>query len=223
MANADDKLLDHDYDGIRELDNELPAWWLLILYGSIAFAVVYMLWYHILGIGYLQADEYQKEMDPSYVRVRPPNEAILGIFTNYHPPYYNPRGDLTPWEEAQGEEKPAFVMLTRASDTTSYTLLTDPEDIETGHKLFEKTCASCHGKFGEGSVGPNLTDNYWLHGGKFSDIVKTIEYGVPAKGMISWRGYLKPNEILEAASFIHSIHGTNPPNPKAPQGDPETE
>jgi len=219
MVDADDKLLDHDYDGIKELDNELPTWWLMILYGSIAFAAVYMLWYHILGIGYLQVDEYKKEMDPSYVRVRPPDEAILGIFTSYHQPYYNPAGDMTPWKEEQGIDKPAFVMLDRESDTTTYTLLTDAEDLDKGKAIFQKSCATCHGKFGEGGVGPNLTDNYWLHGGKFTDIVKTIQYGVPAKGMISWRGYLKPEEILEAASYIHSLHATNPPNPKAPQGE----
>ncbi len=219
MDPVEDNLLDHDYDGIRELDNELPTWWLMILYGSIAFAFVYMVWFHVLGVGYLSTDEYMKEMDPSYVRVRPADEALLGVFTTYHSPYYNPRGDMTPWREAMGTERPAFVMLDRASDTTSYAVLTDETSIETGRDIYYKNCASCHGRQGEGGVGPNLTDDYWIHGAKITDIVKTIEYGVPAKGMISWRGYLDKDQILQAASFIHTLKGTNPPNPKAPEGD----
>jgi len=79
----------------------------LILYGTVAFAVVYMLWYHVLGIGYLSADEYLKDMDPAYVRVRPPDEAIFGVIKTYHSPYYNPRGDVTPWKEALETETPA--------------------------------------------------------------------------------------------------------------------
>jgi cytochrome c oxidase cbb3-type subunit 3 len=219
MTNADDKLLDHDYDGIRELDNELPAWWLLILYGSIAFAVVYMIWFHVLGFGYLSADEYNKEIDPLYVRVRPPDEKLLGVFAAYHSPYYDPRGDMTPWKEAMAEPVAAVVVLDRASDTSVYTVLSDEESFEEGRELFYKNCASCHGRSGEGSVGPNLTDDYWIHGARFSDIVKTVEYGVPAKGMISWRGYLKKDQILQTASFVHTLKGTNPPNAKAPEGD----
>ncbi len=55
-------LLDHDYDGIRELDNNLPRWWVWLFYLSIVFAVIYMLYYHVLRIGNLQAAEYEKEM-----------------------------------------------------------------------------------------------------------------------------------------------------------------
>jgi len=100
------------------------------------------------------------------------------------------------------------VILDRKSDTTTYTFLADEESIEQGREIFYKNCASCHGKLGEGSVGPNLTDDYWILGGKFSDIVKTIEYGSPAKGMVSWRGYLNNDQVLQTASFIHTLKGT---------------
>ncbi|ROL59346.1 cytochrome oxidase subunit III, partial [Bacteroidetes/Chlorobi group bacterium ChocPot_Mid] len=80
-------------------------------------------------------------------------------------------------------------------------------------------CAACHGAMGEGGIGPNLPDNYWIHGNGINNIAKTIALGVPEKGMISWKATFKSNDILALASYVMSLHGTNPPNPKAPQGD----
>jgi len=68
-------------------------------------------------------------------------------------------------------------------------------------------------------VGPNLTDNYWIHGNKVEDVVKIITYGVAEKGMIPWEKTLSKRQIVEVASYIHSMQGTNPANGKAPQGD----
>jgi cytochrome c oxidase cbb3-type subunit III len=97
--------------------------------------------------------------------------------------------------------------------------LKDEKVLATGKEIFVSKCAVCHGQKGEGIVGPNLTDEYWLHGGTVNDVFKTIKYGVPDKGMISWKATLKPDEIQDVSNYILSIVGTNPPNPKAPQGE----
>jgi cytochrome c oxidase cbb3-type subunit III len=93
----------------------------------------------------------------------------------------------------------------------------DPEVLARGKKTFTLLCAPCHRPDGGGLVGPNLTDDYWIHGAKFSDNVTTIWNGVPAKGMITWKNTLKPKEIYEVASYIYTLRGTHPPNPKPPE------
>ena len=84
-------------------------------------------------------------------------------------------------------------------------------------------CIACHGKDGEGTIGPNLVDDYWLHKGGIKDIFKTIKYGYPEKGMKSWQQDLPAKSINEVASYIKSLRGTNPPNAKEKQGDLYTE
>ncbi|MGK9368185.1 cbb3-type cytochrome c oxidase N-terminal domain-containing protein [Melioribacter sp. Ez-97] len=95
----------------------------------------------------------------------------------------------------------------------------DAATLSEGKEIFVKNCASCHGQNGEGLIGPNLTDDYWIHGGGIKNIFKTIKYGVPQKGMISWESQLEPKKIQAVASYIITLHGTNPPNPKAPEGE----
>ncbi len=264
-----DVLMDHSYDGIRELDNDLPPWWLYLFYFTIAFAVVYMLYYHVLGIGDSSAVEYQKEINPNYATVQ---QSSKSIFSVYHSPYYNPRGDISPrirkqfdeyigpnvdfkklvmeamirgnaaeqeklkkdfpdiWAEltaasggkaptAQPETKVEAAPAQVAQAVKTYKPLTDQASLAKGKEIFQKNCVSCHGPQGQGLIGPNLTDDYWIHGAGMSNVVHTIIEGVPAKGMISWRGVLKEDEILQVASYILTLHGTNPPNPKAPQGE----
>jgi cytochrome c oxidase cbb3-type subunit 3 len=97
--------------------------------------------------------------------------------------------------------------------------LADATGIAEGDKLFHSNCYACHGAKGEGGVGPNLTDNYWLHGGTINDVFKTIKYGWPDKGMQAWEKMYSPIQIKNLASYIKTLAGTNPPNPKAPQGD----
>ncbi len=96
--------------------------------------------------------------------------------------------------------------------------LTAGSDLESGKAVFITVCAACHGKEGQGIVGPNLTDDYWLHGGSINDVFKTIKYGYPEKGMKSWKDDYSPSQLAQIASYVESLHGTNPPNPKAPQG-----
>ena len=87
-----------------------------------------------------------------------------------------------------------------------------------GSELFQSRCASCHGKAGEGGIGPNLTDSFWLHGAKPAEIAKTINEGVLDKGMPPWSASIAPPEVASLVAYIVSLKGTNPPNAKAPQG-----
>ncbi|PSL49367.1 cytochrome c oxidase cbb3-type subunit 3 [Chitinophaga niastensis] len=130
-------------------------------------------------------------------------------------------------ELAMAEEKAAIAKeayLKNAAnniDENNVTLLVDAGDITAGQKMFISNCAPCHGPQGQGVVGPNLTDDYWLHGGKINEVFKTIKYGVADKGMKSWQEDFSPKQLAQLASFIKSIHGSNPPNAKEPQGQKE--
>jgi mono/diheme cytochrome c family protein len=104
-------------------------------------------------------------------------------------------------------------------DLATAVVLTDETSLKAGAERFKNLCASCHGQSGEGNVGPNFTDNYWLHGGEFKDICSTISKGVVEKGMIAWSAQLSDVEIKEVASYILSMEGTNIPKGKAPQGE----
>src|SRR5690606_41391888 len=87
-----------------------------------------------------------------------------------------------------------------------------------GKALFTTNCAACHGANGEGTIGPNLTDRFWLHGGEIKDIFKTVKYGVPEKGMVPWEQTLTPAQIAEVSNFILTLRDTNPANPKGAEG-----
>ncbi|HLG33059.1 MAG TPA: cbb3-type cytochrome c oxidase N-terminal domain-containing protein [Ignavibacteriaceae bacterium] len=99
------------------------------------------------------------------------------------------------------------------------TELTEAAALESGKTIFNNNCIACHAADGGGLVGPNLTDDYWIHGGGIKNIFKVIKYGVPEKGMISWQTQLNASQIQQVASFILSLHGTKPAAPKNPEGD----
>lgn len=85
-------------------------------------------------------------------------------------------------------------------------------------EIFATRCAACHGPGGGGLIGPNLTDEYWLHGGRPTDIYRVIAEGVPDKGMVPWKGQLRPAELTSVTAYVLSLQGTNPANAKPPQG-----
>jgi cytochrome c oxidase cbb3-type subunit 3 len=173
---------DHNYDGIIELDNSLPPWWVYMFYGTIIFAFTYMIYFTYFD-GPTQQMEYDTEVA----------QAI--------------------------QKKNEFLKKTAALvDETSVLILTDATALAKGKSSYITKCAACHGMNGEGLVGPNLTDDYWIHGGSIKDIFKTIKYGWPEKGMISWESQITPMEMQQISSFIITIKGTNPANPKAPEG-----
>ncbi len=117
--------------------------------------------------------------------------------------------------EIQHEE----YLMTQANavDETNVKFLTGA-DLEAGKKTFTTICAACHKSDGGGLVGPNLTDEYWLHGGSLKDIFKTVKYGYPDKGMISWKAQLSPTQIAQVANYVYTLRGTQCKDPKAPQG-----
>jgi cytochrome c oxidase cbb3-type subunit 3 len=103
-------------------------------------------------------------------------------------------------------------------DESSVTIMTGA-DLEAGKKVFVTLCAACHKVDGGGLVGPNLTDNYTIHGGSIQDVFKTIKYGVPEKGMISWKAQLSPMQMAQVANYVLTLRGTNPPDAKEKQGE----
>ena len=105
------------------------------------------------------------------------------------------------------------------SEAIEVTILIDSESIEKGKSIYTTNCVACHGANGEGLIGPNFCDSNWIHGGEVNDIVRIINVGVPAKGMIPWDKTLTPDQILQVASYILTLEGTNPPNQKAAEGE----
>lgn len=184
VEHEKDILLNHNYDGIMELDNNLPPWWKWTFYLSIVFGVIYMTHYHITKTGDLPHAELQAKLKQA------------------------------------DEEVAAY--LARASmnvDESSVKYVLDDERLKGGASIYKASCAVCHGDQGQGGVGPNLTDPYWLHGGSIGDVFKTVKYGVPAKGMKPWEKDLSPIQIQNVSTYILAMQGNTPPNPKEPQGD----
>lgn len=260
MDKKKDLLMDHEYDGIQELDNDLPPWWLNLFYITILFSFVYLMYFHVLGMGDLQEAELYKEYDPSWTS----GKQTASVLGEYSSPYASPKGEITPYIEAQfssyiGPEVPVEALIVEAmrrsdtemldklkaafpvyyeklisgegpldpkaggavaaADLSPVEALTDEASLAEGKDIFIKNCASCHGMSGEGGVGPNMTDDYWIHGAEMNQMIKIVNEGVIAKGMIPWRGTLSDDKILKVSSYIKTIRGTNPPNGKAPQGE----
>lgn len=182
VAQERDIMLDHDYDGIKELDNKLPPWWVWGFYVTIAWGIGYLGYFHVMS-GPRQVDEFKTDLA----------------------------------EKAAIKE--AYLATNAMSvDENSVTLLTDEAALSAGRKIFIDNCASCHAADGGGLVGPNFTDQYWIHGGGIADVFGVIKYGVLEKGMISWQETLNPVQMQQVASYVLSLQGTAPAAPKEPQG-----
>lgn len=173
--------LGHEYDGIRELNNRLPPWWLYGFYLCIVFAGIYLWRFHVTHNGPSSAEEYENSVTVAKARIDA---------------YIKAKGD--------------------AVDEYTVTQLTDKASLDEGKIIFEKSCVTCHKATGGGDVGPNLTDDFWLHGNDIKSVFKTIRYGINA--MPQWQMAYSNKQLQLVASYVKSLHGTNPPNPKAPQG-----
>ena len=172
-------MTDHEYDGIKELDNVLPPWWVWLFYLSIVFAVVYFGYYEIYKSTDMSMDEYQVEM-------------------------------------LIAEEQAAAIGVT----PDNVQLMEDESNLANGKKVFESNCASCHLIDGGGSIGPNLTDNYWKNGGSIKNLFTTVENGIPATTMVSWKALISPNDRQDVVSYILvKLVGSTPANPKDPEGE----
>jgi len=178
-----DVLLDHDYDGIKELDNALPPWWKWGFYFTIIVAVIYIFNYHVFGTGKNPEQEYAAEM-------------------------------------AEGKRlEEQYKARTKTLVDENNITLADADGIAAGKALYTTSCVACHMADGGGGIGPNLTDEYWIHGGGLNDIYKTLKIGYPDKGMQSWESLYSPAQMRNLTSFVKSLKGTKPATPKAPQGD----
>jgi len=160
-------LIDHSYDGIQELDNYMPPWLRYVFWGTIAFAVVYMFNFAVLGLVKTSEQEYVAEVAAAEKQIE------------------------------------AYKLLAVKGINEDNVKVNDAASMKAAKAIFAQNCQACHGAAGEGGVGPNLTDEYWLHGGAVKDIFKTIKYGVPQKGMIAWQQKLQPDQIQQVASYIH--------------------
>ena len=184
IENEGQLLLDHDYDGIKELDNNLPPWWVYLFYGCIIFAAVYLFRFEIMGADN-QEIELKKEMAQAQIDIAE---------------YKKTAPDLM--------------------DENTVTLLTDPTDLAAGKAIFTTNCVACHRADAGGQIGPNLTDDQWILGGGIKNIFHTLlNGGRDGKGMISWKGTLKPKQMQQVASYVLSLQGSNPKDPKAPEGE----
>ncbi len=177
-----DKLLESNYDDIKEYDNDLPKWWLYLFYFTILFSIAYTAYYHF-GPG----------MSP---------HALL-------------EEQMASLKTTQAEFKEADSTQTVALEK----LVSEVGRIALGNKIYTEKCAACHGASGEGLIGPNLTDEYWIHGGTLQDIQNVIENGVLEKGMLAWKSQLSSDELVGVIAYVWSIRN-NKVSGKEPQGDP---
>jgi mono/diheme cytochrome c family protein len=173
----------HEYDGIRELDNDLPPWWVWGFYITIIFSVIYLWRYHVSNTAPLQDEELQIELVRAEERIKAYRASSVNLI-----------------------------------DESNVTFVSDEGWIEKGKQVYTQNCVACHGALGEGGVGPNLTDDYWIHGADIASIFKTIKYGVVEKGMTPWKDLISPTQMAQVSSYIKTLRGTNPPNGKDPQG-----
>ena len=182
-----DVLLDHDYDGIRELDNALPPWWKYGFYVTVVAAFIYVFNFHLFGTGKNPEQEYAAEM-------------------------------------AEGrKQEELYKAKTKDLVDENNVTLADATGIAAGKALYNQSCVACHAADGGGGIGPNLTDDHWIHGGGMNDIYKTIKLGYPEKGMQSWQSVYSPVQMKNLSSFVKSMKGAKPANPKEPQGEPFSE
>ena len=185
MANNDeDRLLEHEYDGIREYDNPLPRWWLWIFYATIVFVPLYYVLPGRLGENGGNVAEYDAE--------------------------------VAAYKSGQPAAPPTI------SSEALLALSKDREAVEEGREVYARNCVACHGADGGGVIGPNLTDDAWIHGGAPSAIHYTVVVGVLAKGMPGWERLLKPEALDQVVAYVISLQGTKPATPKAPEGVVDT-
>lgn len=179
-----DRVMEHEYDGIKEYDNPMPRWWLMTFAGTVIFSIIYYFNVGPVGIGEGRIADYERDMK---------------AFAAAHPA---PTGG------------PSVEQL--------QALVANAGELETGKAAFVKNCVVCHRADGGGLIGPNLADEYWLHGSSLDSIYAVVANGVLEKGMPPWEKVLSPQDLARVVAYVASLRGTNPADPKPPQGVPVT-
>ena len=179
----DPNLMDHNYDGIQELDNPMPTWWLITFFITIVYAGIYYFHYEVSGV-----TNSDQELAQDLAEVEALRSAAKGS---------------EPKMEAQ--------------DLSA--LVGDANALAAGKKQYDAQCAACHGNLGEGGIGPNLADEWWIHGkGSIEEIYGLIANGITDKGMPAWSEMMSGTDLNNVTAYVASLKGTNPPNAKKAQG-----
>lgn len=182
LKDEEHLVLDHNYDGIQELDYPLPRWWVWLFYITIIWSVFYA-GYYMVGPG----PTLSQELDVALAEIESKKSPSSGA----------------------AETDEMFIAWMK-----------DESKVQNGQNIYVGKCAACHGDKGQGLVGPNLTDEHWIHGeGKLTEIARVIRDGIADKGMPPWNQLLTPEEVKNAVAYIIKIQGTNPPGAKAAQGE----
>ena len=183
IEDEKDIMIKDSHDGIIELDNPTPPWFMYLFYSTILFGVIYLINYHVIQDGNIQETEYKTDM-----------------------------------AKAEKERANYLKKFAKSINENNVVLATSKKDLLEGSNIYKTNCVACHGNLGQGGVGPNFTDRFWIHGASIKDLFKTITNGVPEKGMIAWNKTINPLQIQQVASYILTLQGTNPPGAKEPQG-----
>jgi cytochrome c oxidase cbb3-type subunit 3 len=179
----DDPLLDHEYDGIRELDNPMPGWWKATFFATFLFSIGYAAYYHGQP-SKLIADEYAAEV-----------------------------------QAYEAQQQKLALTATKPTEPMLLALGKDARAMTDAKAKFKTFCGPCHGERGEGKIGPNLTDEFWIHGdGTLVSIMDVVDQGVLAKGMPAWGRQLKPDELKKLVAFVGTVRNTHEAGGKKAEG-----
>lgn len=190
----------HTYDGIQEYDNPMPRWWVNLFWATVIFSILYA-GYYMTGWGASHLDEYKSEVDRHTEIAALVDKEGAG----------KSEGAKNEGAESSSPQVDIKTRLVKAA--------LDPEKIKAGKVVYDSRCMPCHGDRGQGSIGPNMTDDHWIHGGSLEQIFHITNVGVPAKGMIPWEGALSEDERINVVAFIRSIQGTKVAGGKAAEGE----
>lgn len=140
---------------------------------------------------------------------------FMGFINTYQDDLAESQQELAAMRASYAEANPVF----QADEVSLAAYVEDLAQAEAGAALFATNCAACHGAQGQGVIGPNLADPYWIHDASNVGIFNVITEGVLDKGMTPWGNILTPEERAQLVAFVRSLEGTDPPNPKEPQGE----